>query len=1064
MGQGYKKMAAVLLATLMAVNGSSGIYAASSDVTNGTMSGVGRMEGDALSEDVFSVELPVVPGGGSVGSVSENVSTPTPYDFILDPNKLLGEKYPDKKIEKNATLYFTNQEQGASYDYSHISDAMTIRNKSTMDVDVELDTSIGNIDTSGIKLTRDSEFTNDTSSSIYMALTDSMDRVSVVDRYGSFRKTVLKGRPKAYKTIYDTTTQQYKYVLKNNAELKADGITFPNYTFRLTGACNPKNSWSKIKDDLQLTITTTWKVSVRPKEMAPSIGKTFYSMTKDKGIVMDIELGTGSLAAKGIKSVAAITQTGTETLSDDDYRVVDGTLRFTGTYISKLIQTGVTAQELTITFDDKAETQVNITFTNENTAPFIEDNFYNMVKDEDIQINVDLGSGDLAATGIKSISFIKNGETATVSDADHIFKDGKLTLKGSYITRLIKAGISSREYTITFDNTTGTQVKFTLSVDGSAPSIGQTSCVMVKDTDVELSVYMGSDYLEAKGIKSIQVVKDTGLSTFPTENYTYADGKLTIKGACITNLINAGVISREYIVVFDNVAETQVKITLIAEEKAPSIGKDVYTMEMGKAIPIDIDLGSGSLRANGIKLITVTKDTGEEVFPENNYTYADGKLSISAECITRLIKAGVTNREYTITFNDKNATKVKFTLQTEGVAPFITNTSHTMYKDTDVVMDVNLGSGYLAAQGIKMITTMKSTGLVTFSTSNYTFADGKLTIKSACINNLIKSGVTTREYIVTFDNKAETKVSITLTAEEKSPSIGTSRYAMEVGKDIPIDIDLGSGSLMASGIKSLKVIKDTGATDFSTNNYTFADGKLKINGACITNLIKGGIRSRDYAIIFNDKNTTEVRFTLYIDGTVPSIRTTSYEIVKGRNVTINVDLGTGGLAATGIKSIQVVKDSGNTTFATTNYTYANSVLTIKDSCINNLINGGVISRVYSVIFDNAAETKVNITLTAKDVAPSIEGRTFTMTTGRSIPITVDLGAGRLKASGIQSITTVKSGVTSTFASSNYTFAGGTLTISSTCVNNLLKAGIASRDYTITFNDASKTKVTFTLKK
>ena len=1064
MDQGYKKVIAYFLIIIMMMsNGSLEISAA--NAVNGTISGTGELEG-IVTPDVFHVELPAVPGNGTMDSVSANVAVSTPFNFIMDPMGLLTSKYPDKKIEKDATLYFENEEPGSSYDYSHISDALTIRNKSTMDVDVELESAITGMD--GIKLTSDSEFLNDTSASVFLAMIDSSGKISSMDIYGSFCKTVLKGRPDAYKVIYDTSGQKYDYALKDDTELKNSGITFPKYTFRLTGACNPKNGWSNIKDDMQPEITVTWMVSPRPDHVAPSIGKVLYAMMKGRGVAVSVDLGSGNLAAKGIQSIVFEDQGRTESLPSDSYILADGILKFKAALITKLVQAGVTSQDYTVIFNDKANTQVKVTLTNENIAPSIEYPSYTMVRGKNIGINVDLGSGDLAADGIKSITCVKNGEDTILSTDNYTFSGGRLTIMDSYITALIKGGVTSREYTITFDNKAETQVNFTLTVDGVAPTIVDTSYEMVKDTDVIVAMDLGQGYLEAKGIKSIMAIKPSGAVELSSTNYTY-DGNnktLTIKGSYITDMIKAGVVSREFTIIFDNEAETQIGITLTAQEQAPSIiGADTYDMEIGKDIPINIDLGSGSVGARGITSVMAQKAAGMAALSTDDYTFVDGKLVIKGAYVTRILKAGITSREHTIIFDDKQATEAKFTLQANGREPSIAVTSYEMSRDRDILVSMDLGNGYLAAKGIKSIMAIKASGPVALAGTNYSYdATAGLTIKGSYITDMINAGVVSREFVITFDNEAETQVKITLTAEEKAPSIGTNTYNMEIGKDILIDMDLGSGSVGARGIKSVTAQKAAGTVALSTGDYTFTDGKLVIKGAYITRILKAGIASREHTIIFDDKQATEVRFTLRADGTLPSITTTSYEMVKGRDTVINVNLGGGYVGAKGIKSVKAIKASGPVALASTNYSYnAGTGLSIKGSYITDVIKAGNITRQLMIVFDNVAETSINVTLTARDEAPSIVGSEFTITSGRSVPIKVDLGSGKLRASGIKSITTVKSGVIVAFASSKYTFDGETLTISSTHVNDLIKAGVNSRQFIITFNDPANTKINFILK-
>ena len=155
------------------------------DSEKGYTTGTGMMENPILRKNVFNVVLPAVPDK----VVDKDVPVSSIYDFFLDPNGVFQEKYPDKNIEKGQTLFFQNKNSVDNYDYSHISDALTIQNKSSMSVDIKLQASLTDID--GITLTNDNTFTNDKSRSVYLALSDDKGKISAIDKYDAFLKTTL---------------------------------------------------------------------------------------------------------------------------------------------------------------------------------------------------------------------------------------------------------------------------------------------------------------------------------------------------------------------------------------------------------------------------------------------------------------------------------------------------------------------------------------------------------------------------------------------------------------------------------------------------------------------------------------------------------------------------------------------------------------------------------------------------------------------------------------------------------------------------------------------------------
>lgn len=96
----------------------------------------------------------------------------------------------------------------------------------------------------------------------------------------------------------------------------------------------------------------------------------------------------------------------------------------------------------------------------------------------------------------------------------------------------------------------------------------------------------------------------------------------------------------------------------------------------------------------------------------------------------------------------------------------------------------------------------------------------------------------------------------------------------------------------------------------------------------------------------------------------PSIATKTYSMTSGSPVAVNVSLGAGSLAATGIASITYTSSSGaSRTMATSDYSLNGNTLTFSANYIQGVIQAGVTSRVYKVIFNDEASTAVDITFT-----------------------------------------------------------------------------------------------------
>lgn len=101
-----------------------------------------------------------------------------------------------------------------------------------------------------------------------------------------------------------------------------------------------------------------------------------------------------------------------------------------------------------------------------------------------------------------------------------------------------------------------------------------------------------------------------------------------------------------------------------------------------------------------------------------------------------------------------------------------------------------------------------------------------------------------------------------------------------------------------------------------------------------------------------------------------------------------------------------------------------------------------------------------------DAAPSVVTTTADLTSGQPLEISVNLGAGSKKATGISGITFVNTslGTTNTVADSKYSYADGKITFIADWVTAQITA-IGSgntRTYTVTFDDSASTTGTFTV--
>lgn len=170
----------------------------------------------------------------------------------------------------------------------------------------------------------------------------------------------------------------------------------------------------------------------------------------------------------------------------------------------------------------------------------------------------------------------------------------------------------------------------------------------------------------------------------------------------------------------DNYNATTGVINLVADA-APSITTTDYVIDASTAEEVTVSLGSGDLVATGITSIT---DGGTPV-DGANYSFSDPTLTFTADYVDTLIGDGSADvsKELVVTFNDTAATAVTITLAT--TLPSIEDLTYSLATTSDIVLNVDMGEGALAATAISDVVIQAGDGYHsingTFS-SNTTFA------------------------------------------------------------------------------------------------------------------------------------------------------------------------------------------------------------------------------------------------------------------------------------------------------------------------------------------------------
>lgn len=435
----FKKIAAVTMAATMLLGSSLMVSAAG---PSGGDTGSGSYEGYVDETSVFSASIP---------TNAANV-----FNFFVDPNKLLEEtgyaRLTGKSaadFEAGATLFFTRT--GAEKEFGKDSDKVTAKNMSSYDVNIEVSATITGIN--GITMSDSDTIGSDVQEpTLYLAIVHDSDTEAVSAEEGGLLSGTIAGTPDNFSIQYNAEKGKYEYAQVESV----DDSTWATYDFYLTGACG--GTWTDAQAEATPTVELTWKITDPNAQEAPSIEKSEYECIVGQATTVPLNFGAGDLAATGIASITFVKSGAVQTLAKEKYSVSNGKLIFVADYSATVTNSG-SPREHTITFNDAAKTQVKLTLAPyaENLAPSIEKTTYKFVAGQPLEVPLNLGRGNLAATGIDSITFVKSGSTSTLATDKYSVKDGKLIFVADYNSTVANSG-SSREHTIIFNDAAKTTV------------------------------------------------------------------------------------------------------------------------------------------------------------------------------------------------------------------------------------------------------------------------------------------------------------------------------------------------------------------------------------------------------------------------------------------------------------------------------------------------------------------------------------------------------------------------------------------------------------------------------
>ena len=352
-----KRIMTVALATTMVMGSAMTAFA---EDTPGVSEGTGTYEGGEMQYPTLSVTLPTIPAGT--------------YDYIADPNGLIAATsaahYDGATFTGTSGIFFKTTDGDTTADpvvkptYTNKSKALSITNQNAQDIDVTIKLEQKTAGSTGVAYSDTATFeSTDKDTKIYLAVTDgaaSNPEVAALSASAAATLTTkVEGVPGNYEPSW-TQANSYGYVLKSS------GLSDWNEcAYNLTGALNKNATWA---DGVTFPeIKVTWSYAEHQDSAAPSIAVKNYTVNGTEDVAITVNLGIGNAAAEGIASITFKNSSGDDrTMGTSAYSLSGTTLTIDKSQISNWVSAGVTSRTFTITFDDEADTAINITMAVED--------------------------------------------------------------------------------------------------------------------------------------------------------------------------------------------------------------------------------------------------------------------------------------------------------------------------------------------------------------------------------------------------------------------------------------------------------------------------------------------------------------------------------------------------------------------------------------------------------------------------------------------------------------------------------------------------------------------------
>ena len=915
------------------------------------------------------------------------------------------------------------------------------------------------------------------------------------------------------------------YTLANGTATIAAGSTSTNIT--IAGIVN--DSLDEADETVIVTLSSPGNATlgsdsvhtytISDNDSPPTVDFNITSSSNAES-VSSTDLTVDLSAASGQNVTVNYAVTGTATGSGTDYTLANGTLTISaGSTSGTITIAGIVNDSL-----DEANETVIVTLSSPSNATLGSDDAHTYtITDNDnppvVDFNVTSSSGaesssskaitvDLSAASSQNVTvnYAVTG-TATGSGTDYTLANGTATIAAGLTSTMITIGSIVNDSLDEADET----VILTLSSPNNA-TLGSNSVhtYTINDNDSAPVIAFeatSSDGLESVSSKAISVNLSavsgqnvtvnyavTGTATGSGTDYTLANGTATIAaGSTSTDITIAGIVNDGT----PDGGETVI-LTLSSPNNATLGSNNVHTFTIlepvgdrnisfaaatssgaestsSKAIAVNLSATSGQ---------NVTVDyavTGTATGSGTDYTLANGTATIAAGLTsTNITIAGIVddsldeaNETVIVTLSnpsnaDPGSVMVHTYTITDNDNPPVVDFNTTSSSGAESVSSTSMTVDLSAASGKDVTVDYAVTGTATGSGTDYTLANGTLTISAgATTANIDISGIiddsideANETVIVTLSNPnnatlgSDKVFTYTITDDDNPPVIdfnATSSSGAESVSSADLTVDLS----VASGQNVTVNYAVTGTATGSGTDYTLANGTLTISaGATIGTITIGSIANdsldeADETVIVtlsSPGNATlgsdSVHTYTITDNDDPPVidfnATSSSGAESSSSKAITVDLS----AASGQDVTVNYAVTGTATGSGTDYTLANGTLTISAGVSNGTIT---ISNIIDDTADEANETVIltlsspnnatlgsdsvhTYTITDNDSAPEIDFNAASSSgaeSASSASLTVDLSAASSQNVTVDYAVTG----TATGSGTDYTLANGTLTIS-----------------------------------